>query len=218
MSRTIESLKYAAELVRRPAMYGNFLITNMGDSPHEKAMGAAFARELLNTPDEVWVKGMAAAFRNKAFSQLVRKVVEKGQKKFTGATITLKLENGKELPEDDPVMLAIRRTASSMGSAPDDPRWEALVLFGFARMIGTTARIQYRLNEWTEFTFLALTSEKSFLLGDGKAFAKDILKYNTHSKNDLATIMADRLKHALVEAALQDGHKTRFFQERVVVH
>jgi len=218
VSRIIESLKYAAELVRRPAMYGNFLMTNMGESPHEKAMKAAFAMEHLNTPDEIWINGMAAAFKNKAFSQMVKKIVEKSQPKFGGATITLKLENGEELPEDAPVMLAIRRTASSMGSTPDDPRWEALVLFGFARMIGTTARIQYRLNEWTDFTFLALTAEKSFLLGDGKSFAKDMLKYNVHSKSDLATIMADRLKHALIEAALQDGHKTRFFQERVVVH
>lgn len=218
MQRIIESLKYAAELVRRPAMYGSFLITSMDESPQEKAMGASFAREHLNTSDEIWINGMTVAFKNKAFSQLVRKIIEKSQPKFGGATITLKLENGEEMPEDAPVILAIRRTAGSMGAAPDDPRWEALVLFGFARMIGTTARIQYRLNEWTDFTFLALTAEKNFLLGDGKSFAKDMLKYNAHSKSDLATIMADRLKHALVEAALQEGHKTRFFQERVVVH
>lgn len=206
LPRISKALEMAAELIRRPEMLENFLSTSTEQDD------ISIMKDFNSIQNPAWVQGMAQAFHNQDFVDLVDQIIANSHNTLNVSHITINDENGNTLPDSDPMIVAIHSTAEHIKSNHQDPRWITLILFCLSRMIGTTTQSLYENRQWSDFTIAAYGLEKTLLLGDGKTFANDLLNFNNRSSAPLPLIVSERISQGFAEAALNEGYKLSFFE------
>lgn len=201
----------AAELIRRPEMHEDFLSTSVEQD------GISIMKDFKSIQNPAWVQGMAQAFHNKDFVDLLDQIIANSHSTLNVSHITINNEDGNTLPDSDPMMVAIHGTADHIKADHQDPRWITLILFCLSRMIGTTTLSLYENRQWSDFTIAAYGLEKTLLLGDGKTFANDLLNFNNRSSAPLPLIISERISQGFAEAALNDGYKLSFFENKTSI-
>ena len=203
-----KALEMTAELIRRPEMLDSFLSTSVEQD------GISIIEDFNLIKNPAWVQGMEEAFQNQNFADLIDQIVENSHNTLNVSHIAINNENGDTLPDSDPMMVAIYSTAEYLKSNHQDPRWITLILFCLSRMIGTTTQSLYDNRQWSDFTIAAYALEKTLLLGEGKTFANDLLNFNSRSSAPLPLIISERISQGFAEAALNDGYKLSFFNNK----
>jgi hypothetical protein len=203
-----KALEMAAELIRRPEMLEYFLSTSIEQD------GISIMKDFNSVQNPAWVQGMAQAFHNKDFVDLIDQIIANSHITLNVSHITINDENGDTLPDSDPMMVAIHSTADCIKTNHQDPRWITLILFCLSRMIGTTTQSLFENRQWSDFTIAAYGLEKTLLLGDGKTFANDLLNFNERSSAPMPLIISERISQGFAEAALSDGYKLSFFDNK----
>ena len=203
-----KALEMTAELIRRPEMLDSFLSTSVEQD------GISIIEDFNLIKNPAWVQGMEEAFQNQNFADLIDQIVANSHNTLNVSHIAINNENGDTLPDSDPMMVAIYSTAEYLKSNHQDPRWITLILFCLSRMIGTTTQSLYDNRQWSDFTIAAYALEKTLLLGEGKTFANDLLNFNSRSSAPLPLIISERISQGFAEAALNDGYKLSFFNNK----
>jgi len=207
---TREGVNLLAELVLSESLYGQFLRSQLanGTSKDNPAVTSMLANTDERRPSrEQWAEGFQDALKKRALRDFLKASMAAGYRSLWATTAE---SAGKQYEYIDAA--GFRAARAKLIGQHAMRWWVALAGVCLVRAAQANAGIQFRDDEWTDFTFATFTLDEGLRLAEGARIASGLTDCCKILTQPFAQLIGERLPHGLSEI-LTNAPETTFVRE-----